>query len=843
MAPRLAVVTGLALTLAVAGGDWEVRRLRTSDAAKAGGKPEWGVSITPAEDGAVSVAVSEENGRSRGCIYVGQRVRIDGDKPPALSFSYTTSCALGHRSGNLGLALFSPEVWDRLGHDAKTELCDGTRELRAAWRLELHRMASSDVLEPRPLDAGSQRLMQRLTRTYAGREMVLVVTWSGAHSSVERASLKGLRIVTGQPENAVDILLGRLDLDYEPLAAVKAKAAAGDKAGAVDALIAHFRQRWPEAPQPTKISRGSFEECDQALENRFRSIGSSKFYTLGKDFQWSENAIDDKEWLLHFQWHDWLKALVQAGQIKQDPRYTRKAIELIRDWIPHNYPGANWSWRELEVSLRGMKWCEIYRYLLHSPDFVRQDHIDFLNTLAEHADYLVPEGRFHSGHNFGTTESKALLAMGRTFPEFANAKQWQETGWGRFEGEITASVLADGAQKELTTGYHNGVLNSFMSAANLVEGTEMKPSKLYWDRLEKMHDYTLFLTKPDGSQPDLGDSWNGRQAKILMRGSGVFDRPDMAFVGSGGKEGEPPAYLDTQLPETGYFVMRTSWTDDPDGLYLCFDAARHWGGWHQHFDALGLILYAHGRTLTPDAGPYAYGNPLRAHFQGTPFHSTVTVDEGNQNTSPCRVHAVRSAAGLSFADAEHAGYKDVLHRRQILFARPGQGHAGYFLVIDRLTGAGEHTLDAHFHLPVGPTKVAANEVRTDFPEGGNLLIRGLAGGAMSQETSWLMTGYGKKADRPDVRFRKTGALPAVFVTLLVPYAGSAAPDIKVRLVKPATADGAVAVEVRTGGMRDVVFATPNSGPLSIAGLTGEGRAGLVRTDDAGKMVLQAVIAE
>ena len=165
MAPRLAVVTGLALTLAVAGGDWEVRRLRTSDAAKAGGKPEWGVSITPAEDGAVSVAVSEENGRSRGCIYVGQRVRIDGDKPPALSFSYTTSCALGHRSGNLGLALFSPEVWDRLGHDAKTELCDGTRELRAAWRLELHRMASSDVLEPRPLDPGSQRLMQRLTRT------------------------------------------------------------------------------------------------------------------------------------------------------------------------------------------------------------------------------------------------------------------------------------------------------------------------------------------------------------------------------------------------------------------------------------------------------------------------------------------------------------------------------------------------------------------------------------------------------------------------------------------------------------------------------------------------------
>lgn len=817
-------------------GGWEIRRLRTSDAAKAGGKPAWDVTVAP-----TAVRIDEAGGGARGCILIGWRLRIEADQAPALDFAYTTYCALDHRSGTVTLALFDPAVWDRLGKDAETEGCDG--DFRPLWRYELHGMGGPDVTEPQVLPQDVRRQMQQATRTYAGRELVLAISWMGAHTCVERASFQDLRVVLAKPEDTVQTLLNRLDLAVPELAAVKAKVDQGDPAGAVAALIDHFRQRWPQPPQPGDISRGSLEECNQALENRFRSVGSDAFYTLGKDFAWSRNAIDDKEWLLHFQWHHWLKALAEAGQIEQDPRYTRKAIELIRDWIPQNYPGAQWSWRTLEVSLRAMNWGEVYRYLVHSPDFTPADHVAFLNTLAEHLDYLLPVEHFHSGHNFGATESKALLTVGLQYPEFAHAKEWRATAWHRFEGEITAQVLPDGAQDELTTGYHNSVLNTFLAAAQMVEGTDMKPSPLYWERLERMHNYTLYLTKPDGTQPSLGDSWGGRQGKILVRGGELFHRPDMTFVGSDGQEGQRPDYLDTQLPETGYFVMRTSWTDDPEGLYLCFDAARHWGGWHQHYDALGIILYAYGRTLTPDAGPFAYGSPLRAKFQGTAFHSTVTVDEGDQNTDPCVVHTVQSLPGLSFADAEQAGYAGVVHRRQILFARPAPDSLGYFLVIDRLTGTGEHTLDAHFHLPAGPTQAKDREVRTDFSTGGNLLVRALGEGALNLGTSGIMTGYGKKTDRPDVCFRQQGALPAVFVTLLVPYRDTAVPELATRLLAPATADGMVAVEVRTGDRRDVLFAAPDSRSWSGAGLAVQAQAGLLRFGADGQIARQALVGQ
>jgi hypothetical protein len=166
------------------------------------------------------------------------------------------------------------------------------------------------------------------------------------------------------------------------------------------------------------------------------------------------------------------------------------------------------------------------------------------------------------------------------------------------------------------------------------------------------------------------------------------------------------------------------------------------------------------------------------------------------------------------------------------------------VVVDRVTGQGEHTLDAHFQLAPGPAKRVGRAVHTEFPEGGNLLVQGLGEGELSLETSWSMTGYGKKTDRPDVRFRRQGALPAVFVTLLVPYRGGTdVPAWDARVLGIPSADGVVAVEVRIGSVRDVLFAAPGVSPMSHAGFEAEGRAGLWRSSEGGETRCQAVIAD
>jgi hypothetical protein len=121
------------------------------------------------------------------------------------------------------------------------------------------------------------------------------------------------------------------------------------------------------------------------------------------------------------------------------------------------------------------------------------------------------------------------------------------------------------------------------------------------------------------------------------------------------------------------------------------------------------------------------------------------------------------------------------------------------------------------------------------------MVRGLGEGTLEVGTSWITTGYGKKSDRPDVRFRRTGALPAVFVTLLAPYRDAAMPQMQTRLLEPATADGMVVVEVRTGGRRDVVFAAPDFRAWSGAGPRVQAQAGLLRLDAAGEVTEQALV--
>jgi len=80
----------------------------------------------------VDVAIDGDPGPARGVILVGRRNRVPNDKLVALSFAYRTYCAHPHRSGMLQVAVFTPQAWDKLPVDPRTEHIHG--QDRAARR-------------------------------------------------------------------------------------------------------------------------------------------------------------------------------------------------------------------------------------------------------------------------------------------------------------------------------------------------------------------------------------------------------------------------------------------------------------------------------------------------------------------------------------------------------------------------------------------------------------------------------------------------------------------------------------------------------------------------------------
>ena len=633
---------------------------------------------------------------------------------------------------------------------------------------------------------------------------------------------------------SMEQLMTRLDLSRPELGDVKRAVDAGDIEAGLEALAKHFRTRQnPALPgdmrkrEVHRISDRRKEEADAAFENRF--IGQPRYGLLQvpEPIDWSFNPGEDAEWTWQFNRHSAWGALAEAYLATKDERYAQKWVALMRDWVAKNPPGTEKSWRTLEAGIRaGRTWTRVFYAFLDSPSFAPEDMAVMLGSFADHAEFLMPEKRFRSGSNWGQTESVGLLYVGSFFPEFKDAVLWRDTGWKRLEGEMFIQVLEDGAQVELTTSYHQGTIRGFEHAAEIAQLGGATPTPEYWARLEKMYDYTMVLQKPDGTQPMLGDSWPGDTRRVLRDGAERFDRADMLYVASLGTEGTPPAQLDMALPSAGYYVMRTDWAD-PQGIYVFTDVAHRWGGGHQHPDALQINLYAYGKTLLPDSGSYLYYGPERKRFGSTKSHSTVTVDDENQNHNPAVLNGFARTQDLSFVDGAHMGYEGITHRRQVLFARPVAGVSPYLVVIDRITGTGVHTVDQYFHFLPAPVKQGTLEIHTVLPDGPNLLVRAVSSKGVTMEAveSEVSFVYTEKEPRPAVRYRQERELPVSFVTLLVPYPGDEMPKI---VASEMALEGAIGVRVEGDGFSDVVFATDQPVAVSELGVTTVARAGLIR---------------
>ena len=853
----LALVFGVALLPLAAQdvyGPWQVRRGRTTDCKVAGGYPKWNVTFSGDRESPTVVIDGDTTGDVRGTVLIGRLVPGATDSLPGLRFAYATRCSDPNRCGRVELVVVDPDAWRGMSVDRLTEEVFDNRDSKACYaRLAVRDHVGDDVEEPVELREEDVAGLAAAMRRYAGRDVVLALAWTGLHGSDESAEFRGVRLVQVDPGDALRGLFGRLDLNRPDLAGVKAAVEADRMDEAVALLAAHFRERrLPAMPgdprtveQPT-ISAGRLAEADGALENRF--IGQSK-YGLQKvpdGIDWAFNPTKDPEWTWQFNRHSAWLALGDAYRATGEERYAVKWVALMHDWVAENPAGTRWSWRTLEAGIRGLLWPRVFLAFVDAPPFTAGDQALFLSSLADHADYLLPAKRFHSGSNWGQTESLGLLNIASFCPELRDAETWRDTAWKRLEAEMFRQVHEDGAQVELTTSYHQGTIGGFVRAAEIAKLGGTEPTSAYWQRLERMYEYTMILQKPDGTQPMLGDFWPGNTSGTLRDGAARFGREDMLYVATNGREGEQPDFLDAALPEAGYYVMRTGWVEDR-AVYAMVDVAHHWGGGHQQPDALQINLYAYGKTLLPDSGSYLYYGPERKAFARTSSHSTVTVDGEDQNTSPARLHAFFSSGLFSLVDGEHSGYEGVTHRRQVLFVRPREEAPAYLVVVDRLTGEGSHRVDLHYHFLPGPFECVpgALRARSLLPQGPNLLVGALPrrGLTMSEIASWVSYVYTKKEPRPAVRLRWDGALPATFVTLLVPYAGRGPPPLDYRELTVAGAGEPVAVEVSGSGFRDAVFVCNRPGRTTGEGLDVDGLAGMFRHTADGKPVASVSVSQ
>jgi hypothetical protein len=377
------------------------------------------------------------------------------------------------------------------------------------------------------------------------------------------------------------------------------------------------------------------------------------------------------------------------------------------------------------VAIRAVNWLIGYEFFRTSPNLTDDFRLDFFKSLLSHGRHILrnleihetPAGKLTANHYLSNLIG--LLFLGAYLPEFKEAKQWLQFSKQELEHELFKQVYPDGVNFEASVSYHRLVTEIFLSSliVPLKPGCEFSPA--YSKQIEKMLEFILAITKPDGTIPTIGDNDNGRLFRLkiwedkerewvdhrylLAIGAVLFGREDFALAAGDqweeaiwllgdkaltfkkileAKTPPPVQVISRSFPHGGIYIMRQ------DDVYMAIDAGpvgQNGNGGHAHNDIFSFELYAFGQTWIVDPGMYVYTADYdsRYRYRSTAYHNTVVVGGQEQNDYSSRKPFSMSEQAevkvihwesLNEKDrllAEHTGYNKqpsyAIHQREFVF--------------------------------------------------------------------------------------------------------------------------------------------------------------------------------
>jgi heparinase II/III-like protein len=633
---------------------------------------------------------------------------------------------------------------------------------------------------------------------------------------LKRASLHELRVRAGQKVAAFSERLGWSDLVKLPSDDVFASFNDRDArpsffAGfdSPEKTTAEFKSRMPQA------AARLVEKADRICDGKFALLGFTDLNfgdpidwhfepTTGKRIplqHWSKldyldaGLAGDKKVTWELNRHQYFATLGQAYWLTGDEKYARVFANHLEQWMDANPPklGINWA-SSLEVAFRSMSWLWAFYFFKSSPSLSSETvkrALKFLYLGARHLESYL--STYFSPNTHLTGEALGLFYLGSLLPEFKEAKRWQELGSSILIGQLPVHVQRDGVYFEQSTYYHRYTTDFYLHFLILSRAHGLALPAQVEESLVLLLDHLMYITRPDGTTPFVGDDDGGRLVMLddraandfrgtLAVGSVVFNRGDYKFVAGDAIEqllwltgaaglslfdsikAVTPEKTSAGFDSGGYFVMRDGWTSDSN--YLLFDCGPHGSlnCGHAHADALSFDLAANGRTMLVDPGTYTYTGSKegRDWFRSSQAHNTVVLDRESSSVpdgafswktrAECYLQDWITEERFDYVCGAHSGFTRLFPpavvRRQILFLK-----GDYWIIRDTMTASSEHQAEIHFHFDSSAHPVlVAGSVR-DAESG--FKIQCFSGGQWIEEDAWVSHSYGHREPAKAFKFART----------------------------------------------------------------------------------------
>jgi len=607
-------------------------------------------------------------------------------------------------------------------------------------------------------------------------------------------------------------------------------------------LVETIKVRFPEQADAL-VGR-----ADRAIEGRFDLLGYSDV-TFGSPIDWRLEPVSGlKTGLEHWSTIDYLNPAVagdkkltwelnrhahfvtlgQAYWITGQNRYASAFVEQATSWMDQNplRLGINWA-SSLEVSLRSIAWLWALHLMADAPPVTSKFVTRLLKCLIAHGRHVSAYlSHYFSANTHLTGEALGLVYLGTALADLSYARRWKLKGLSILLEQFPLHVRPDGVYFEQSTYYQRYTVDFYTHLALIARTTRLELPDELASRLALAIDHLMWITRPDGTSPLVGDDDGGRLIKLgerppndfrdtLASAAALFHRGDWKHVAGqapvetlwllgtdglreyDGLTAVAPAQTGRAFVDGGYFVFRDGW--DRTSSYAFIDCGPHGGAGfaHAHADALSFEFAARGTTWFVDPGTFTYTSDAgqRDWFRSSLAHNTTCVDQQTQSISDgtfkwarhanATAHEFISNDNFCYVEGSHDGYErltdPVTQTRSFLFVKSSDESSlsPYLIIRDSFDAKELHQYHTRFQLAAGSiAQCWGNTIVATAPTGQKLSLSSWssnrsATGSLSGTTAqtgegWVSIVYGQKHSAPVLESESTGSGRHQMVTIIVP---------------------------------------------------------------------------
>lgn len=469
------------------------------------------------------------------------------------------------------------------------------------------------------------------------------------------------------------------------------------------------------------------KKADKICDHSFDLLGSGEI-NLGKEIQWNQDFKSGFIWKNEFYkkieiidisnnadvivvWElsrfQHIPILGQAYWLSNDKKYLQEFQDQIEDWISKNPVEMSVNWTmAMDVAIRACNWITgIYFFKNCGLNEVFLTNLN--KSLYMHGEFIIKNlSNPPKSNNHYISNLVGLIWLGIYFRNLKykknKAELWLNFAISELEKEMLKQVYDDGCDWEAATYYHCLVTEFILYTAVLCKYNNILFSDIFYQRLEKMCEFIMNITKPNGNIPLIGDIDNGRF--IMLTGYGDDEMRDFRYLLGVGAEffnrEDFRRYAGNQMAalwilknfkkpsgakcnqsskaflQGGYFLLCNN------RVYLIIRCGKNGtggSGTHTHNDQLAFELNIDGEDFIIDPGMYAYTSdyPMRNLFRSTRYHNTVWIENIEQNdfdpnSKGFRMEDQTNARMISSEDSyfagRHHGYEKkcgIIHERHI----------------------------------------------------------------------------------------------------------------------------------------------------------------------------------